>query len=315
MSSYNPWDAASEIIDAAVEVQLEQNLTLQYMNWVPLGGIGDFSVKQKRAKAVSEAVTSKVFARHSERLNFEGRELNVAYHGREIDVGWEEMEQIIELGGMNEGLEKLMEALIFRMEKYVWRGSTAELNGVAVNGLTSAGANTFADPTLLDGGTTAGKWDVAGAAQKDLSKLKSKLRSAGFPGPYVLFYPMDAERAFTYPVTTATATFGDKTIGEYARTLFDAVVPVGNDASGLNLITGNAETDADFQLYAISASGVKLPYQVAPSREILPYDDRERIGTYRVESKFGVACSTKIVGTSSYYFKPVVEIDAIDLET
>jgi prepilin-type processing-associated H-X9-DG protein len=64
---------------------------------VPLGGIGDFSVKQKRAKAVSEAVTSKVFARHSERLNFEGRELNVAYHGREIDVGWEEMEQIIDL--------------------------------------------------------------------------------------------------------------------------------------------------------------------------------------------------------------------------
>ena len=310
MSSENPWSDAQRIIESAVQVQIEQDLPLNYLNWQPLGSFGDEVISQKRIKNVQIAQSSADFRRNVDTVNFEGRKLNTAYLNRELQFTWRHAEQITKLGGMEASDLKLIEALYFGAIKQAFQGTTAEAHGVAIEGITAAGSGTYASPYILDGSTTAGKWDVAGKSMLDMGTLIELLENLGAPRPYVLSIPSSAAGLFTFPVNSS---YDKSLIIQQARELFEHVILTGNDHDSVNLITGAAETKINCQIYAWSMPDMRVLYQLPLGTRTLPWDSKEEIGLVRSEGMFTVAPVARAIGTT--YYKSIVEIDAIDLTT
>lgn len=312
--TFNPWTEASRIVqDAIIADTLSLEAGLSYMNWVPAGDPGTEKVQQKRVKKLGAMDISVLFHQpNPQKLSFEGRDLYTMWMGMDVIVGWEESYQLAKFNGLVSGMDRMLESGLIDMAKTVWQGTTETANGVAITGLAAAGSGTFADPSILDAGSTAGDWEDAGSAAKDINKLHSTLRKYT-DGPLGLFVPRSALDLVEYPVPTAAATFADSDIIDLIRKKFDVVIYTGDDpVTGYNLITGAAETSQSCQLYAADMSKLKIPYQKDMVMEDLGWDTKKREGTIRYDGKFGFFAEP-VETSSTVYQKMICEIDSIDL--
>lgn len=313
-SAADAWEQASLLVEQGVQVEVEADLPLSYLTWRPQGQFGDDTIREKRIDDVEIAQASADFVDNVDKPQFRARDLNNFYLNRTLEFGWKDTNQIIKMGGMSASDMKLIEALYFGAIKGLFQGTTAEANGVAVEGFTAAGSGTYASPSILDASTSAGAWDVAGNAIKDLNKMIEKLIDANARRPYVLSYPRRAVGAFMYCMNSAEPQAGN--IMQYARSagMFDYVIATGNDYNDYNLISGAAETSEDMQIYAWSMPDMVVKYQIPLGTKTIPWDQKKMLGWIRAEGNMQAAPIPRKTGTSTYQ-KMICEIDSIDLTT
>jgi hypothetical protein len=300
-------------MDTMIADMLPLNAGLEYMTWTALGDPGVMTYHQQRVKRLGDLDISVTFHQPApQKLQFEGRDMYTMWMGMDVEVGWEEAAQIARMGGLISGMDRILESGITDVTKTVWGGTTEALNGKAIDGLRAAGSGTFASPSILDASTTAEDWEDAGMAAKDLNTMWSLLRRYTNE-PLALAVPLSALALVAYPLPTAASTFGEGTILDYARKLFDIIIFTGNDPlTGYNLITGAAETSQDCQLYAFAPSKFHIVYQKDLSLETLPWDQDKRQGKIRYDGKLGWYADP-VETSSTVYQKLICEIDAIDL--
>jgi hypothetical protein len=314
-SAQNAWDHAAEIINKGVDYRMEQFFSLKYFAWEQAGQIGDELVFDTVVIPGSEGATRPAFQTISDEVNMKGRQFKIGWTGKEKEVSVEKMNQILKVGAQSAILNALADEVMVPMEKLAWQGAALATEGMLVQGFKTNGAGTIDDPKFLDAGSTAGNWDVAGAAAKDLGYLHDTIAIQGF-NDIGLFFPITALPAFNQPIPTASAMYGNGTIMDLAKNIFEGGVhPVCQDlaATPLSCMTGAAEPATDFQIYAASMSGCALKYTAQPAFEAVPFDVKKNVGTYRYQGRFCPATVVKKIG--AYYYKPVAEIDTIGWKT
>jgi hypothetical protein len=314
--AHNPWTEASRIIqERMITDMLPLNAGLEQMTWTALGDPGVMKYSQQRVKKLGNLDVSVLFhVPNPQKLTFEGRDLYTMWMGMDVEIGWEEAAQIARMGALIDGMDRILESGVVDVTKTIWGGTTEALNGHAIDGLRAAGSGTFASPSIIDAGSSAGKWDAAGKAALDINTLHSKLRKKT-NGPLALFVPLSALELVNYPVPTSATAFGEKDIIDLIDAKFDAVIFTGDDPlTGYNLVTGAAETSENCQLYAADISTLNIVYQKDLALETLPWDTDKRSGKIRYDGKLGWYASP-VETSSTVYQKMICEIDAIDLTT
>lgn len=311
--TFNPWTRASEIVLGAINDFLEFRSGLETLSWIPAGDPGTDTFSQYRVdKLEGMDVSVKFKVPNPQKLSLRGRDINTMWLGMDLEIGWEESYKIAKMGALIDGMDRMIEAGLIDIAKTVWQGTTEALNGLAIDGLVAAGSGTFASPSILDAGTTAGAWDTAGNAAKDINALYTTLRKNRLPRPYVAFVPLDALDLVAYPLPVATGEFGERNILDLLTATFDAVVFTDHDDDGYNVITGNAETSTDCQIYAAATSTLKIVYQKDFQIQSLPWDEDTRKGKIRYDGKIGWY-SLPIETSSGTFQKGICEIDSISL--
>jgi len=300
-------------MNAMLNDVLPYNAGLELMNWTPLGDPGVMKYSQQRVKKLEGMDISSTFhVPNPQKVQFEGRDLYTMWLGMDIEIGWEEASQLAKFNGLIAGMDRMLEQGLLDVGKTIWRGTTEAANGVAIDGLASAGSGTFASPSILDASTTAEDWEDAGTAAKDINKLTSTIRKYS-NGPIAAFIPRSALDLVYYPVPTAAATFGEGSILEMIQSKVDFIVFTGDDpTTTYNIITGAAETSQNCQIYFADVSKLHIVYQKDLAMEALPWNPETRKGKIRHDGKLGwYAEPVNTTGTT--YQKMVCEIDAIDL--
>lgn len=210
------------------------------------------------------------------------------------------------------GMDRMIQAGMADVADTIWGGTTEAANGVAIDGLRAAGSGTFASPSILDAGSTAGDWEDAGSAAKDVNKLHSTLRQYT-SSPLAIAVPLSALDLVEYPIPTSADSFGENDIIDHIAKRFDVIVLTGDHPiDGTNLVTGAAETSQDCQLYAWAVNNLHIPYQKDLTIEVLPYDAVKRNGMIRYDGKMGWYADP-IETSAGTYQKMICEIDGIDL--
>ena len=294
---------------------LPLNAGLEFMTWTALGDPGVMTYKQQRVKRLGDLDISVTFnVPNPQKMQFEGRDLYTMWMGMDVEIGWEEASQIARMGSLISGMDRIIESGIVDVSKTIWGGTTAAANGVSIDGFRAAGSGTYVSPSILDAGSTAGKWDAAGAAAKDTNKLYSTLRQKT-TGRLGVFVPLSALGLVQYPVPTAASTFGENDIIDLLLKRFDVVILTGDDPlTGTNIVTGNAETLEDCQIYAADLDKLHIVYQKDLGIETLPWNEEKRSGKIRYDGKLGWYAEP-VETSSTVYQKMICEIDAIDLLT
>jgi hypothetical protein len=315
------WERARQVIVDPALAYVEKNFTAKFFNWQQVGEPGDEKIGITHQLNGLEAQTRAGFTIISDRPQMQAADLYMPWTGKEYIYTIEDARKIMKAGA-NPAVP-LARELGIGVDKVLWKGADAKANttgtakaqGITVHGITDPGTSTgtYARPLVLDGSTTAGKWDAAGAALKDINKVKSMLVKSGFSGPYGLFYPIGAAEAFNYPIVTAAATFGNMSVLEYASKVFDVVAPIPKDLSGNCIASGGAETEADFQMWGVALGSMSALYTQDFTIESLDWDKRTETGIIRGGAR--VLPSFEILNIGGSLFKGVVEIDAIDLHT
>ena len=320
-ASTSAWEKAREAMVTPALAYVEKNFTAKWFDWQKVGEPGDEKVVINHALNGIEAQTRPGFTIIADTPRMEAATLIMPWTGKDYEYSIEAARKLMKAG--YKAAVPLARELGIGVDKVLWQGadSLADTTGadiaeaITVHGITDPGTSTgtYARPLYLDGGTTAGKWDAAGAALKDINKVKSMLMKSGFNGPYGLFYPIGAAEAFNYPITTAAATFGNMSILEYAEKMFDVVAPIPKDLDGDCIASGAEETEEDFQIWGVALGSTSALYTQDFDIEALPWDRKSETGTVRGGAR--VLPSFEILNIGGSLFKGVVEIDEIDLTT
>jgi hypothetical protein len=305
------WANLRQQFNKQIESELTQDLSLMNFEWVNAGQPGD-KYGDMRLKSGVGADTYPILTKQTvDKVNFEGQALDIPWTGKFTELHREEKNTIVKNGIMGAAMEDDMRLVKIAGEKLFWQGKIT--NGMTIYGVNDAGTSTgtFLRPIYLDGGTTGlVKWGAAGVSMNAINALVSKLKSAGFKRPYALCVPTDGAALLNMPIVTGSGVYADKSVAEYALApgiKFDQIIWVGNDDEGKCLMTGNAESTTDCQIFGISLPSVKVPYtEMIGSREEI--DALTEISTFRIGGTFVPRAKPKKISTS--YFKGVVELDA-----
>jgi hypothetical protein len=314
-SAQNAWDQAAKNIQRGVDYRMQKFFSLKYFTWEQKGGIGDELVFDTVVIPGSEGATRPAYQPIVDGMDMKGRQFRVPWTGKEKEISVEKLAQVQKMGAMSAQMSALADESMIPMEKLAWQGAALATEGVLIHGFSYNGAGTIDDPKYLDGGSTNGKWDVAGKAFLDLTQLHSAVAKPGFDD-IALFYPQSAVEAMDMPLTLASGIYSGTSVKQAAQNIFEGgVYPILDDLASTPLccMTGAAEAATNFQLFAVSLSGCSLGYTAKPGFEAVPFDVKKNIGTYRHQGRFVPMTVVKKIG--SYYYKPVAEIDSIDWNT
>jgi hypothetical protein len=314
-SAQSAWEKASTAIKTGVDYRFLENFSLKYFTWEQMGSIGDQLIFDSLIIPGTEGATRPAFQPIVDGMNMQGRQFRIGWTGKEKELTVEQLDQINKAGAMSAQMNVLADEAMVPMEKLAWQGTELITEGIKVLGFIEDGAGTTVDPKILDGGTTNGKWDVAGACLKDLTQLHSAVAKHGFKD-VALFYPQSAMEAMDMPLIIATGEYSGRKVLDHAREIYEGgVYPVLDDLASTPLccMTGAAEVATDFQIVAASLSGCSLGYTAKPGFEAIPFDVKRNIATYRYQGRFIPKTIVKKIG--DYYYKPVAEINAIDWVT
>jgi len=307
-------DESGKVFAKSVGQILEAYFSLKHFAWNKVGEVGEDHFIDTQIAPGKEGETHAAFHRVDSGAEFPAKNVPIPWTGLDKTLSIEDMAKIIKMGGQAATLAELAEEVLIALEKVGWIGKTIAANNLKVDGFNYNGAGTYLDPKYRDGGSTAGKWDAFGKAAKDLNHLHSLIAAMG--GRRVaLFYPITAAEAFGFLNPNSATSNSSQTILQLAQSIYEGgVYAVCDDRSAKCCMTGNAETEGDFQIVAVDLDYNVISYTQEPMHRAVPYDTLNERGTLRYDARIVPSYRVKKLG-DGYYYKFVAEIDSIDLST
>lgn len=312
--STNPNYEIKKQIDDVVIPKFEFNSVLRYF---PSMKIGDGKQIWQRKFAVPPAIPQaqqKIDKLVPQALKTENGKYNLPRVNLSVSMDEDEYAERLALGELPGHLSVLAQTVAKATDKIAYQGKTYASGEVQCYSLTDNGTGNGSNDrplTALDG-TKKGTWITAGYAIGDFATLTGGLDVfPEFDGPRLLLAPAPSMTEFNTLVPSLTT---GQLIIQKAREIFTAMEKVANDdpaaagATALNLLTGEVETSANFELFCVNPMCFTWVYDTPPFTNLV-HDIPNKRWLYEMEVH-GALIPTTLGMAGGKTYKALTKVDA-----